>query len=529
MRSKPSAELPRPLDNPEQLLRKHRLARIDRTQFNAGDRPQSLTRDRLQRFTESIKASLAEQYRSPGDGDPEQSNGETDTLSEDTSPQLRFYRAWGYLPPLDEEAVSVINAIIENPEMAKKCARLTADSPKFPEGLQYRNVFLTESTTVDPCRSHIGCLTPGKSNSETVDETKLYGQLWTCDQAKCNSGSNEALFQRTLMMSLIARHSFIYREGVADRFCLDFSVEESWSCPPMPTRAYQKSAQYLTQPKPDLAVCFCRQALIPDNLWNNMPAATRNLACYEGIDEIKGTRIFHFFTIEAKKANTGTGDTVGRRQCLNNASQALHNMFEFFRDAGPSHEEKFFEKVRFFSVVASTEGLTVRIHRATREPEDGSGQGFIMPDRPDYPLRFEHQEFANIQKRRNFDRKTVFETFGKILIAYGAGELADMLSDAARSIMKKLEMDLEGMRSREDLDFYRYGQTIITPDSRIPTPAQSHEPSKSITSVDMLRSRTATPTLGRAVRSKTGLNAFGKRNREESEDGAAAASTRQRN
>ena len=85
-----------------------------------------------------------------------------------------------------------------------------------------------------------------------------------------------------------------------------------------------------------------------------MPLTTKRLVCYESADEIGDARVFHFFTIEAKKTKTSTGDTVGMHQSLNNASQALHNMFEFFREAGPQHENTFFDKVRFFSVVAAS-------------------------------------------------------------------------------------------------------------------------------------------------------------------------------
>lgn len=317
------------------------------------------------------------------------------------------------MPPLDEETVAVIDAIIANPDMAKQSLRINPDAKEFPQGLRHRNAFLTESPIPDSQAGHVEALALDSLNAESDREKDLHEQLWTFDQAKCNLGSNEALFQRTLMMSLIARHSFIYERGAINRHCLDFSVEEAWTCPPMPTRAYHKRAKFLTQPKPDLAVCFRRQALIPDALWNNMPRSKKRLACYENVDETRETRTFHFFTIEAKKAQMSADDTVGKRQSLNNASQSLHNMFEFFRDAGQQHEEKFFTKVRFFSVVASTEGLTIRIHRATREPADGSDQGFVTKD---YPLRFEYREFGKIRKDNNFTRQTVLDMFERILI-----------------------------------------------------------------------------------------------------------------
>lgn len=436
----------------------------------------------------------------------------------------------------------MIDAIIANPDMAKQYTRINPDSPNFPEGLNYRNVSLKESSTHDLQAVHVEHLVlkssvtdthrgnddedilPKSFVTETEGEKELYGQLWTFDQIKCNEGSNEALFQRTLMMSLIARHSFIYGDAI-NRRCLDFSVEEIWTCPPMPTRAYDRLARFLTQPKPDLAVCFRRETVIPDALWRSMPHSTRRLACCENMDDIQGNRVFHFFTIEAKKANISTNDNVGKRQSLNNASQALHNMFEFFRDAGKQHEDIFFEKVRFFSVVASTEGLSIRVHRAIKVPTDANSMCFVTKG---YPLEFEYREFSKIERDQNFDRRTVLKTFEKILIAYGADELQHLLRDAAKAIMEKLENDVEGIILREKDDFYRYGQTFMTPDSRKLTPAPSRTQSEANFSVDRLGSGTATPMRNQAATSLQSLSTEGKRLRQRSEDNLPPWSTRPR-
>jgi hypothetical protein len=53
-----------------------------------------------------------------------------------------------------------------------------------------------------------------------------------------------------------------------------------------------------------------------------------------------------------------------------------------------------------------------------------------MPDKPNYPLRFEHEEFARVEKR-GFDQDTVFATFERILVGYGVKKLLLLLSDAA--------------------------------------------------------------------------------------------------
>jgi hypothetical protein len=288
-------------------------------------------------------------------------------------------------------------------------------------------------------------------------------------------------------------------------------------------------SKLLTKPKPDLTVSFRRQELMSNNLWNKMPKATRRLARCENPGTVSGTRVFPFFTIEAKKAETSTGDTVGKLQSLNNASQALHNMFEFFRDAGPQHEKKFFSEVRFFSVVASTEGLTIRVHRATEEPTDGSGEGLIIEDRPEYPLRFEHREFYRIG-RNDFDRKPVLEMLERILVGYGATELHSLVQKAAEALMEKLAKGPDGKNARQDEDFYRHGQTVTLPRGKTETPAfsqgksiqnngpqristrepPSQAPSETYMSIDISQSGTTTPTQPRNVK--------GKRGREQSDD-----------
>jgi hypothetical protein len=452
-------------DNPESLLRKHRVTQKSLRAAQAEADSESIQHTSPYIFSRTIHTLFANEAGQNTSSFSDEGSAEASDTEE------QFNRKWGYLPELDEEAIAVIEAIIANPEMANDFKRINPEHKDFPWGLLDRNVIIEESPDIDPQSNHVSLLTSGVL-VETEGEMDSHDHLWASDQAKCNQGSNEALFQRTLMMGLIARHRLIYARDSAAQGLLDFSVEESWCCPPMPTRAYWKGESFLTQPRPDLAVCFIRKALVPDNIWNYMPKATKRLACYEGADEIKAERVFHFFTIEAKKGQTPISDTVGKRQSLNNASQALHNMFEFFKEAGPRHEEIFFEKVRFFSVVASTEGMVIRTHRATRVHEGGLDEDPIIPE---YPLRFEYKEFCTIPKDK-FERKIILENFERILHGYGVKELHLLLRKAAEDVVRKLKDDASGMSLRGNPTFYRYDQIII-PTSKRPTPAASQAPS----------------------------------------------------
>ena len=418
-------------DNPESLLSKSRSAQKSQKTKTKSRKEHSARhqRDIL------VETALIEEHQHVS----RRASSEffSEVLSEDTDIEEELNRAWDYSSS-DEDT---------NPNMAK----VTADSKDFPEGLEYRNVSLEEKRSPDPCADHVQRLTSKTLIIDTDEEQQLHDRLWNMDQIRCSQGSNEALFQRTLMMSLIARHSFIYNEDAIGQRCLDYSVEVTWICSSMPTRAHERERRCLTQPKPDLAVCFRREALIPNILWTAMPRATRMLACNEGMEEDQVSRIFHFFTIEAKKEDISPNDTVGKRQSLNNASQALHNMYEFCRDAGPQHEKNFFSKVRFFSVVASIEGLVFRIHRAHKL---SAKESFVIKD---YPLSFEYQEFAVLSRGINFQRRTALDVIRKILIGYGTETLRHLLSNAAKALMRKLRNDEEGRKLRGRSEYYRYG------------------------------------------------------------------------
>lgn len=373
-----------------------------------------------------------------------------------------FNYKWGYLPPLGEEAECLLIALLEDPTLARIMVRTGPDDKRFGSGLEEdRNVNPNPSSDPDPRSDEINALNPENFLPETMDQQRCHDELWRFDKVKCTANSSEALFQSTLMISLIARHTSVYQQGTGKTPVLDFSVEEPWQCPPMPTKAVWRAQRdrvkqafdgnFLTQPKPDLSLCFNRESVISNDIWRTLAAPTKALACFEAIEP--GTpRIFHFLTIEAKKAMLDIGATKAKYQSLNNASQALHNMYEFFNDAGSDHRKIFFDKVRFFSVVSSTNGMLVRIHRAVEISEDVDPRSLIMPDQPKYRLKFEYKEFARINE---YSREKVLKIFRKIL-KYAVEDLGELIKAAALTLST---MTNEAYNARDyDEAFYRYGQ-----------------------------------------------------------------------
>ena len=376
--------------------------------------------------------------------------------------QERFNREWGYVPPLDEKTTRIIEIIIKDPARAKTMVGIGPGHEEFGEGLRSRNVLLDSSTHLDPRVEEIQSISLEGFLQEPQEVETSQEELWKSDKAKCTPNSSEALYQRTLMISLVARHLLIYQSDRGKEQIFDFSVEEPWGCQPMPTQLFwaipegqTSEARFLTQPKPDLAVCFKREALIPDRMWRRLPQATKGLACFENRFE-NASRVFHFLAIEAKKAMLDLDSPQALHQCLNDASQALHNMFEFFRDAGPEHEQVFYDKVRFFSVVATRKGLIVRIHRAVRKPDDADPLELVIPDRPDYRLEFEFREFHRIGEADEFSRTKALVVVKKIF-KYAADVLFQTIHAAATTLSQNMLKDLGLYRARCEVNFYSYG------------------------------------------------------------------------
>lgn len=406
--------------------------------------------------------------------------GSTEDSNFDAEDDLEaFYKRIGYLPPLDDATIEVLEFLsLSAPNMDTDAGRVSASKqPKvFRTGLEeYRNVD-TRATEPrnDPLKQKIKGLVTA-TEEENQDVTAYRNRLWTHDLEKCSDEFSEKIFQRTILMAMIDRCRLIYESdhlpvsagNSANKPLLDFSVESIWNCPPMPTEAAKKSEKLLTRPMPDLAIAFRRESLFTsDHSWKVFPSATRKIMCYEGIGGEDTYRAFHFLTIEAKRAYTGVDDKVAIYQSLNNASQALHNMYEFFREAdmgidkkgndtenGDKYRKIFFDEVRFFSVVATAGAMKIRIHRACYQDPN------TVPIVEGYPLEFKFADYATIGGGGEFARQKVVEELAKILLGYGVGQLGVRLQEAITEVEGKFQThrkDFEADFPRRD-DFYSHG------------------------------------------------------------------------
>lgn len=363
------------------------------------------------------------------------------SISSDEETLSAYYKRTGYLPPLSESTLDIIQQVLADPSMGSTAGRLVSAQDQ-QAGLKSRNV--NWKSTSDP----FGHTTP-LLRYQTILENEIgENERWNDDLQKCRDDPQEFVFQRTVMMSMINRHRFIYgNHGV-----LDFAVERPWTCLPMPTRALREpDGQYLPMPKPDVAIAFRTTALteVGDGDYFDLPKPLWTLACYEGNADEHQLRAFHFFMIESKSSYKTILDPGSQYQALNSASQSLHNMYEFFNEAGPKHLTKFFDDVRVFTAVSTTEGIIIRIHRACLaedfRQEEPSRQYIPSPAPrapilPDYPLQFEYDiYFKATADANNFTHEVVSAALETIMIKYGAGILLGLLKGAAKDVIKKFK------------------------------------------------------------------------------------------
>lgn len=241
---------------------------------------------------------------------------------------------------------------------------------------------------------------------------------WKADLLKCES-SDEALFQRTIMMDLIDRHNL--------ENPLDYVCESAWQCARMPRK--DQGPVEITQPKPDLAVAFKTTSLVPVFEVLDLGLLKSHM-CPEGAKEGKDDRAFHFFSMEVKGARAESeNSTIAVRQNFNTATQALHNIYLFMKKA--DDESTFFEKVRFYSAIATSVGFQVRVHRAVK-------LGVRGRIRPDYPLAFEFDELFRT-RGVHYTKAEVSGIVKNILYEYGIVILLPILKNAVEVVMDKIE------------------------------------------------------------------------------------------
>ncbi|KAI0099173.1 hypothetical protein GGR51DRAFT_403273 [Nemania sp. FL0031] len=242
------------------------------------------------------------------------------------------------------------------------------------------------------------------------------------DLERCNmNDANEALFQRTIMMSIFNRHQ------ISDKF--DYNCEGQWFAQgnsyPLPST----EENIIPAPKPDLAIFIRFESLVGwGPYWRSIAIPDELKPCMAPDGSIN--RCFPFIFIEAKKGKNDP--TPALMANMHSASQALLNIYVWMNEAGQT--DKFFNDVRLFSIVINAEEFALRVHRAELTKE-GEGRG----------LEFYYDDIC---KKHEYERDNICNIIRNILVEYVEGTLLKILKE---SVMEILQNQGQGQKRKSEV------------------------------------------------------------------------------
>jgi hypothetical protein len=217
--------------------------------------------------------------------------------------------------------------------------------------------------------------------------------------------SNEAVFQRTVMLSIIDRWQL--------DTMFDFNCEGHWSLQgnyPLPSTQLNDT---ISGPKPDLAIFFKFGALIGRDAASPFPRMLQSCIWPDRYLQ----RCFPFVFIEAKRGFVDLEFAVYAN--MHSASQALFNIYQWMERAGRS--DIFFRDVRVFSIAINAQQIIARVHRA-KPLDEGKDLEFLCHELPTL---------------YGYNRDEACLLIRNILVEYGVKELHGILKATFEEVSRR--------------------------------------------------------------------------------------------
>ncbi len=338
---------------------------------------------------------------------------------------------------MQRPAPNAVQPAASDPGRAPKQPRTVKTPEDRIDGLLARNVFYAKEEddplqiqdpsetgdsvqTQNPLRGLKDMILTGVSLTSSIQERWWEREIFICNQ------SNEAAFQRTMMVELLNRREF-------DEFgtTLAYQFEEQWTCPPAPRKPPKKHRLGLKMPRPDLVVGFETTALVAQGLFNELDDLQQHCICPAGFNDQKQRAAMFFLSFEAKGVGHTAKMTDADFDNLNTASQALYNMWYLMKEA--NDEDRFYEKIRFFSISASPLAFNIRVHRARKVIEENEAD-----IRDDYPLGFVHKTLWKYNPEL-CARECLTGVVRNVLLKYGVGTLLPIMKETIKKLANEKE------------------------------------------------------------------------------------------
>lgn len=299
------------------------------------------------------------------------------------------------------------------------------EEPLFNKGLDHRNVDAEPFADPNGAEVKILILSPRDDVVVTVeDEDK-----WRADLGKCKL-SCEALFQRTIMMDALDRHSL---GGALEYSC---EADAKWASPRPPSGnplGPDKPDVICSYPCSDLLVGFPLRRLI-EPVERKFLGSLEGHMCPQHDNTSKHACAFPFLAFEVKGAAGDIADSRATRQALNTASLALFNIWKFVK--GEDEEELFFTRLKIFTVTANALRFVVRAHY----PRFTARRQFNRED----PISYNFDIVCELSGD-TYTRSRVLSVVKNIL-DYAQNELLSTLQKVVPKALKREELKLSETR-----------------------------------------------------------------------------------
>ena len=353
---------------------------------------------------------------------------------------MDFWHSRGYEVSDEESMASTVQSTKASTQNSQKLPRLPkgykvdCDDKRYSPTLKEHNIELVpvKDPKIEHFRKLIFFGDTNIINSQESLEKEIINRredaLWKMDMSKC-ARSNEARFQRTIMITIINRLELDKN--------LEFIPEARWKSERFPCLNCLPMQCKITKPQPDLAVAFQATSLLPTDGFTADYERLKEIESHifpEGNQEFQDQHAFHFFFMEVKGKRGTIDNQKAQFQNLNTASQAVYNIYRCMKRVNDL--DTFFKEIRIFSASTTVAGLSIRVHRPRRL------RNVEQCNKREYPIAFQFDELGSI--KGDYSRAQALSIVYNILYEYGIRVLHPILKTTIETLLKLYPRDASG-------------------------------------------------------------------------------------
>lgn len=298
-------------------------------------------------------------------------------------------------------------------------ARIKSESDQFDDSMRARNVELKESKPRAEDTEIRTQIVPSNDVADTIEGgTRHIKDDWDPIMVTMRR-KNEMHFTMTIFFNLINMYKDFLEPGnfdhATDRIWEKHEEPPSrdWMVPP-------------TRPKPDIFIGFRVAAILTSSYFDSLGKEFRHMMVPEKPEAGDDGVAFPFLMMEAKGPAGKLGGSPVLRQVVNDASNALFNLWKFFKRAGK--EAEFFKYIRVFTVAGSHERMTIRMHYALEEEDQNN---WVTEG---YPLRYRYEVLMTSSTDAKNCRPLIQNTLTNIL-KYAENKMLSLIKDSVVNVL----------------------------------------------------------------------------------------------